>query len=168
MLRHHKRPDLLVEIARSMPEASFVVCGGPTTYMTSPEYSEKVIADLRSLPNVDFLGRLAPDKAHEIIANAAVLLSTSDEEGFPNTFAQAWSNGTPVVSLRIDPDRIIERYGLGAISGSVEQAARDIGGLLRCPRRRGEIGERAREFVVQNYSARAVVETFETALQETA
>ena len=71
------------------------------------------------LSNVKYCGQVTPDKDLQVIANAAILLSTSDQEGFPNTFLEAWSAGTPVVSLKIDPDRIIEQMGLG-------------GGLKKC------------------------------------
>ena len=164
MLRQHKRPDILVEIARRMPDVRFVVCGGPTPFMTPPGYTERIVSELGMQPNVEFLGQVAPEKAQEIISDAAMLLSTSDVEGFPNTFVQAWSSGTPVVSLNVDPDGIIQRVGLGALSGSVEQAIRDITDLLESPWRRDEIATRARQFVVEKYSASAVVSLFERAL----
>ena len=165
MLREHKRPDLLVEIARKVPDIRFVVCGGPSTYMTPPGYSEKVINDLRALPNVEYLGQVPPDRAQQVIANAAILLSTSDEEGFPNTFVQAWSSGTPIVTLKVDPDCIIKRICLGAVSGNMERAIGDITVLLDSPQRRDEIATRARTFVVENHSAATVVSLFERALQ---
>jgi glycosyltransferase involved in cell wall biosynthesis len=164
MLRQPKRPDLLVEIAKKMPDTRFIVCGGPSLHRSPPGYGEGIVEDLRALPNVEYLGQVAPQKAAQIIANAAILLSTSDAEGFPNTFTQAWSDGTPIVSLNIDPDRIIERAGLGAVSGKLEQAITDIKALMDSPHRREEIAMRARKFVVENYSASAVVGLFERAL----
>ena len=99
-----------------------------------------------------------------VLAGAALLLSTSDEEGFPNTFTQAWSAGTPVVSLTVDPDHIIERFGLGTVSGNADRAVVDINALMDSPQSRGEISDRARRFVAENYSASAVVQLFHRAL----
>ena len=127
-------------------------------------YGERIVNELRETPNIEYLGQVPPEKAQQIIAEAAVLLCTSDVEGFPNTFVQAWSNGTPVVSLKIDPDRIIERVGLGALSVNADRAITDITALLDSPRRRDEIAARARRLIIENHSAATVVRLFENAL----
>jgi glycosyltransferase involved in cell wall biosynthesis len=163
-MRQHKRPDLLVEIARGATDTRFVVCGGLTNYRTPEGYCEQVIEALRKLPNVEYRGQVTPEQAMDVIADAALLLCTSDEEGFPNTFTQAWSAGTPVVSLRVDPDHIIERFALGTVSGAPAAALKDIRALLASPEHRDEIACRARRFVAENYSASAVVNLFQRAL----
>ena len=163
-LRQHKRPDILVEIARKAADVRFVVCGGLTNYRTPPGYCEQIIEALGALPNVEYRGQVTPEEAMDVIAGAALLLSTSDEEGFPNTFTQAWSAGTPVLSLTVDPDHIIERFGLGTVSGNADRAVVDINALMDSPQSRGEISDRARRFVAENYSASAVVQLFHRAL----
>jgi|RhiMetdeSRZDD1v2_1073273.scaffolds.fasta_scaffold87089_2 glycosyltransferase involved in cell wall biosynthesis len=165
MLREPKRPDLLIEIARKAPSLRFVVCGGVTNLATRPGYGERIGCELRALPNVQFLGQASPERAQQVIAGAAVLLSTSDEEGFPNTFVQAWSSGTPVVSLKLDPDHLIERHKLGLISGNVDRTLEELSTLLDSPERRAEMGLRGRRFIEDNYSATAVVRLFERAVQ---
>jgi glycosyltransferase involved in cell wall biosynthesis len=165
MLRQHKRPDLLIEIAQKMPTVRFIVCGGPTTCMSPPGYGERIVDALRTLSNVEYRGQVAPDEAMQVIADAAMLLSTSDEEGFPNTFVQAWSSGTPMVSLKIDPDHIIEGRGLGAVSGNIEGAIADIKSLMDSSQRREEIAVAARRHVAENYSDAAVVAIFERAIR---
>src|SRR5262249_31723315 len=114
--------------------------------------------------NIEYLGQVAPERAQQIIGEAAILLCTSDVGGFPNTFVQAWSNGTPVASLKIDPDRIIERMGLGALSVNADRAITGITPLFDSPRRRDEIAGRARKHIVENHSAVTVVKCFENAL----
>ena len=161
MLRRFKRPDLLIEIARKAPDLRFVVCGGPTTFTAAPGYGEQIAKTLRSLPNVEYRGQVPPDEANRVIANAASFLSTSDEEGFPNTFLQAWAAGTPVVSLRVDPDHVVARHRLGKISLTVQQAICDIRMLLDSEQEREAISSRAREYVAKNHSAPAVIRIFE-------
>ena len=164
MLRQPKRPDILLEIARKAPAIRFVVCGGPTSFASPPGYGEWIVEALQAQPNIEFLGQVAPQKTRQIIADAAMLLSTSDAEGFPNTFLEAWSSGTPVISLNIDPNRIIERQELGTVPGTVERATADIMTLMDSPRRRDAIAARARCYVAETHSAAAVAAIFESAI----
>jgi glycosyltransferase involved in cell wall biosynthesis len=157
-----KRPDVLIEIARKLPNVSFVVCGG-----IGPHCDENILADLREIPNIEYLGQVSPAKAQQIIADASLLLSTSDVEGFPNTFAQAWLAGTPVVSLKVDPGRIIAENQLGVVAGSIERAIAEIKSLIESPDQRQQIGIRAHDYALENYSAASVVKLFEDALANT-
>lgn len=166
VLRQPKRADLLVEIARRAPEIRFVVCGGPTSFMCPPGYGERIVDALRSVPNIEYLGHVAPDKTLLIIKDAALLLSTSDEEGFPSVFLEAWASGTPVVSLKIDPDRVIERVGLGAVSGDVDGAITDIRDLMVSPTLRQEIAKRARRHVSETHSELAVSSLFDRSIRQ--
>src|SRR5262249_24743599 len=127
-------------------------------------YGARIIDALSKLPNVDYRGQVAPEKAHELIANASVLLCTSEGEGFPNIFLEACANGTPVVSMKIDPDDVIERSRLGTVSGSVEGAVEDINALIKSPERREEIAVRARNYIAAAHSEAAALIAFESAI----
>jgi glycosyltransferase involved in cell wall biosynthesis len=166
-MRHHKRPDFLIEIAKRAPTVHFVVCGEPTDYQSPPGFGIKMVEALTRLPNVKYLGRVPPDEAMTVIADAGLLLCTSDEEGFPNTFTQAWASGTPIVTLKVDPDNIIERMGLGAVSKTVEGAANDIQSLVDSPRRREDIAGRARRYISERHNEAVVIEIFNDTLGET-
>ena len=163
MLRKPKRPDLLVEIARKAPTIRFVVCGGLTTHRTPGEYGAQVVDVLEKLPNVDYRGRVDPEEASRVIADAALLLSTSDQEGFPNTFVQAWSNGTPVMTLQVDPDSIIKRLKLGAVTGTIDATVEQLHRLLASPQERQTIATRAREYILSHLSSERVVKIFDHA-----
>lgn len=166
VLRELKRPDVLIEIALRAPDLRFVVCGGPTDFQAATGYGERIVAALRALPNVEYLGQTDPEKTLRLIADASVLLLTSDEEGFPSVFLEAWTAGTPVVSLKIDPDRIIEKQGLGAISETVDGAIADIRALMNAPQQREEIAHRARRYIAASHSPEAAVAALERALSE--
>lgn len=163
-LRQHKRPDVLVEIAKRMPNVRFVVCGGATSYLTEPGYGVQIVSALTKLSNVDYRGRVHPEEASQVIADAAMLLCTSDEEGFPNTFTQAWSSGTPVVTLKVDPDNLIKEKGLGIVSKTVEGAVNDIKELVASVDRREELALRTRRHISDHNNPAVVVKIFANAL----
>ena len=164
VLRQPKRPDLLIQIAQRAPDIHFVVCGGPSTHRSPAGFADLVIKNLRNLPNVDFMGQVPPDTAQEIIGNSAVLVSTSDQEGFPNTFLQAWGSGTPVVSLKVDPNHVIERLGLGTVHSKIDDLIAQIRLLIQAPAERDDIGRRARQYVEAEHSEATVVAQFESAV----
>jgi glycosyltransferase involved in cell wall biosynthesis len=151
-------------MAKSLPDVQFIVCGGPTNYQTPTGYRNAVVETLTHLPNVDYRGRVSPREAMDVIAGATLLLCTSDEEGFPNTFTQAWSSGTPIVTLKVDPDNIIKTKGLGIVSKNAESALADIRSLVASPIRREEIAFRARKYITENHNEGAVMEIFSNAL----
>ena len=95
MLRQPKRPDLLIEIAKRLPQIKYVVCGGTQPTDHHRDTVRQSSNDFVELSNIEFRGQVAPVEAERVIAEAAVLLCTSDQEGFPNTFLQAWSYWYP-------------------------------------------------------------------------
>lgn len=116
--RESKRADLLLELARRMPGVSFDVVGGPIFgHENSFERARRAAA---SLPNVRFHGFLPYERTAGLYARARLLVSTSEIEGFPNTYLQAWASGTPVVAF-FDPDETIARNRLGHVARTLDE-----------------------------------------------
>ena len=111
-LRPLKRPGLLLDVAARLPDLSFHLIGGP---MPGAEaFFAQVRQRAAALPNVTFHGFVPQHRIGDYVERARVLVSTSETEGFPNTYLQAWSRGTPVVAF-IDPGQLISRHGLGVV-----------------------------------------------------
>jgi glycosyltransferase involved in cell wall biosynthesis len=164
VVRQPKRPDLLIDIAQQSPGVEFVVCGGASGHRSPPGYSEAIIRRFGSVPNIRYMGHVAPDQAIKIISDASLLLSTSDAEGFPSVFVEAWASGTPVVTLRIDPDGVIAGQRLGAACHGVAAAADTIGRLITSVDERQEMAARCREHVIRRHSAVSAVAVVQEAL----
>jgi glycosyltransferase involved in cell wall biosynthesis len=164
VLRQPKRPDLLIEIARRLPSIEFVVCGGVSAHRSPPGYGDMMRKTLETVPNIRYLGHVAPDRAIDVIARSALLLSTSEREGFPSVFLEAWAHGTPVVSLGVDPDGCIATRRLGVVSNGVGAAADDITALVASADRRQEAALRCRAHVAAAHSADAAVAIVKRAL----
>lgn len=110
-VRALKRPFLFLEAAARLPQLSFHLIGARLA--EAPALYEEVRARCESLPNVTFHGLVPQHLVGAFFERARVHVSTSDTEGFPNTFVQAWSRATPVVTF-LDPEGMIARNGMGA------------------------------------------------------
>ena len=75
--------------------------------------SEKIYGLLKKKENVILKGRLGHSETLALIAGAKALINTSNFEGFPNIFLEAWASGVPVISLKVNPGNVINNYGLG-------------------------------------------------------
>jgi len=128
-LRAVKNPRMFLELARRIPRGRFVMVGGNP--ITQGVYSDAIAEEARCIPNVDFKGFLPFDEVEELFARASLLVNTSEQEGFPNTFLQAWSRGIPVISTNnVDPDGLIVKHNLGKVVSDVENLVGSVGAYL--------------------------------------
>lgn len=118
-----KRLEWCLELAERLPEHRFVIVGGGKLGGSS-ELGE-LASRGRKLNNVDWLGFLPHAHMYASYTRSAALLCTSVVEGFPNTFLEAWSAGTPVITT-FDPDGLVARYGLGRVGNSIDELAAAI------------------------------------------
>jgi glycosyltransferase involved in cell wall biosynthesis len=117
------------------------------------EWAKQQLAAIAATPNVDYRGALSQSAVNSLLEETDLLVNTSDHEGFSNTFIQAWMRRVPVVSLRVDPDRLLSRGGLGAVAGGdEEQLYESVASLLQDPDRCAAIGARARRYALEHHA----------------
>lgn len=75
--------------------------------------SKKILEKLTKSANVVFKGGLSHSETIKLIANSKALINTSNYEGFPNIFLEAWTTGVPVISLNVNPGDVFNQYELG-------------------------------------------------------
>lgn len=103
----HKRPKLLLDVARRCPDVKFLMILNKT--------HAGVFDDIqRERPdNVTIVERVKHHEIWDFYRRARVFVSTSAYEGFPNTFLQAAVSGAPVVSLGVDPEGVLAEHHCG-------------------------------------------------------
>lgn len=166
MAREQKRPERYLELARALPNVSFVMVGPPND--DEEAYFEELRESAAGIENLRFVGFVPPDEVDDYYRRASVLVNTSEAEGFPNTFLEAWRYGTPVVSLTYDLDGKLDDGTLGRHSGSMESLVDDVAELAANESERAELGWRAREYVEERYSMTAFVDAYEAFLERVA
>lgn len=124
-----KRPELFLEIAKSLPEEKFVMVGRKANYKAKNNQNlfDYAKNEARKIKNLKFEGTLNLIEVEKLFAKSKLFINTSRHEGFPNTFLQAWSKGIPVVSF-VDPDNLIKEHNLGLVANDVH----DMIAKIRC------------------------------------
>ena len=161
-----KRPDRVLWLAARLPQVAFHVVGGEVP--GEEGLHARIQGAAARLANFAFHGRLPYAEANKLFGRARLLLNTSDTEGFPNTYLQAWIRGVPVVTL-IDPDRVIEREGLGIAVRAPEQLPGAIASLLGSRESWQAASDRCRRFMAREFGDDSVMpaylETFEQVMR---
>ena len=85
------------------------------------------------------------------------MVNTSDFEGFPNTFIEAWMRGVPVISLNVDPDNILERKKIGFHSRTYNKLCKQLTFLMNNESVRNEMGMRAYQYAKAYHSKEMMV-----------
>jgi glycosyltransferase involved in cell wall biosynthesis len=151
-----KRPDLLLDLAQACPEIAFDMVGP----FYADDYAQNVLRRSQQVANVTAHGAVTRDTISEFYRNAVCLCCTSDFEGFPNTFLEAWSYGLPIVST-FDPDGLIARRNLGIVAHDVPGLATALKSLLSSPDRYLEMSQNSRAYFLENHRPEMVLPKFE-------
>ena len=153
-----KRPDRLLDLAEACPDLSFDLVG--TVYPDA--YGRVILERARNISNLTIHGAKTSEELAVFYRHAACLCCTSEIEGFPNTFLEAWSHGLPVVTT-FDPDQLIAQHGLGAVASDVNGLVDAIRALLVTPDRWQTASTRARRYYLENHTVDLVMPRFEQA-----
>jgi glycosyltransferase involved in cell wall biosynthesis len=166
MARDQKRPERYLELAHALPDVEFVMVGPPND--DEEAYFEELRERAGEIGNLRFVGFVPPNEVDGYYRRASMLVNTSETEGFPNTFLEAWRYATPVVSLTYDLDGKLADGTLGRHSGSMDALVDDVARITAAASERSEIGWRAREYVHDHYSMDAFVDEYEAFLERVA
>jgi glycosyltransferase involved in cell wall biosynthesis len=103
---------------------------------------------------------------NEFYEQARVYVNTSEIEGFPNSYLQAWVRGTPVIAY-FDPDGLIAREGLGVAVSTQEELIEAIRSLTTDATRWREASRRCRDFMRRRFSEDQVLQPYVEAFSST-
>jgi glycosyltransferase involved in cell wall biosynthesis len=158
-----KQPELLVEIARLLPHINFVVVGGCDA--REQALFDQIELQTRGLRNVEFVGYVPYWNIDPYFDGAAVFLNTSESEGFPNTFLQAWSRGVPTVSF-IDSGARENGRTIGRVVRDGHEMAEQVEILMRDTDRWAEESQRCLAYYEQHHQPEVAYLMYEEIFRE--
>lgn len=152
-----KRPDLFLKLAQECPDKPFVmICqegAGDSDYTTLVEQAGKI-------DNLTFIRRVPFGQIDRYFEQAAVFVNTSDSEGFPNTFVQAGQSGTPILSLRVNPDGFLDAHHCGRCAdGDWGRFCAMLRELTETPCGR-ELGQNGQAYIRQFHNIADIIRTY--------
>ena len=159
-----KRAELFLKLAKNIPDYKFVMIGGPS--VANPEYYNKIKKEANKIDNIEFKGFVPHDKISKYYNESILLINTSPNEGFPNSFLEAWGYKIPVVTLGFDPDGIICKLELGFHSKDFEEFVKNTYKLLKNKNLRVKMGNNGRKYVEEEHSINHIIGQYEQIFDE--
>lgn len=159
-----KRFEWLLEAARRCPDLRFDVAGTPNRHSS---YAIRLLEEASQISNLKAHGRVSAAQLAALYEEGTILCCTSELEGFPTTFLEAWSCGLPVVTT-FDPDQVVSRHGLGRVAENLDQVIFHLQDLVGDADSYRGISRAAVDYIAQNHSPERVARRFRTLLEEVA
>ncbi|MCA9375544.1 MAG: glycosyltransferase family 4 protein [Candidatus Doudnabacteria bacterium] len=145
-----KQPEKGLQLAKELPTNAFRMACPPAT--GEEELFERVNEQVKQIKNISFQKRVPPSELDTAFSSAKVHVNTSSQEGFPSTFVEAAKNGTPIVSLHVNPDNVLHDYEFGiACNGDWELFKREVSDLTVNQERWESYSRNARMYARQEH-----------------
>ena len=157
-IRQIKQPQLFLELAESMPNHQFRMIGGPgrgeeALYRSIEERARKIA-------NLEFQGFVPYSRIDAEFDKAVAFVNTSESEGFPNTFLQAWSRGIPTIAF-IDSGARAAGQPIGLQVDSLDAMRESLSNWLMNEGARAKDGDRCLDYFELNHSPNHVLDLYE-------
>lgn len=154
-LERLKGLDDVIPVFRDLPGCDLLIAGAGGHAMTLRRLATR-------LPNVRFLGPLAPAQLQPYYRHAvAALMPSIGFEAFPMVLLEAMQVGTPFVARALGPaPEIMAASGAGRLFDGPEELRAILGRLASDPVHRAELAARAKPAVRTHWAESVVVPRF--------
>jgi len=156
-----KRAEIILQVARDCPDIEFDLVGPPGS---DERYVSEILNQAKQLNNVTWHGAADFADIATYYQQAKILCCTSEFEGFPNTFLEAWGYGVPVIST-VDPDDIIARHNLGAAVSDPKTIGEALKEVAGDPEKMAEMAKAAHDYFLRKHDKNTAMGRFESLLE---
>jgi glycosyltransferase involved in cell wall biosynthesis len=158
-----KRPDRVFEIAKKLPWCKIVMAGGADK---EHGYAKEIFDKALEYENITMVGSVSQEQLKSYYSSSSILCCTSEYEGLPNTFLEAWSYGLPVLST-VDPDDVISKNEVGVFCKNMDHMIECIEDLKNNNNRWNIYSDNARGYFEKHHSMDRAMNEFERIFTDT-
>lgn len=159
-IKQLKRPELLVELARRLPAVRFRLVGGGDAAIMA-----RLQAAAQTLPNLELTGFVPYAHIDAQFDGARLLVNTSEFEGFPNTFLQAWARGIPSVSF-FDNGSVYQGQPVSHCVADLDAMAARVRTLMEDEAAWEHASALARDYFQAHHTPQAALAAYEAIFQQ--
>jgi glycosyltransferase involved in cell wall biosynthesis len=154
-----KRPEIFLELAKKFLGEKFVMICPPATH--DPKLSLKIKENAKHIPNLIFVEFVPFNKINNYFQKEKILVNTSIQEGFPNTFLQSAKNKTPILSLSVNPNGFLDKYECGfCCNDNFFLLTKRLKELLQNKTLYKKMGENANKYAKENHDIKINAQKF--------
>lgn len=161
-----KKPELFLKLAHENKNKTFcMICSSSHTDLL---FFKEIKERCSSIPNLEFKENLPNKHVIEYLNNSKIFILTSGGEGeLPMTVLETLSCGVPVISVHINPDKILTNEGIGVcLEGDENQLNVAFQLLVNNPQQLMEYSKRAEQYIRDNRDIKKVANEFKQILVE--
>ncbi|AKB24331.1 Glycosyltransferase [Methanosarcina sp. MTP4] len=115
-----KRPELFLHLADQNKDKNFLMVCSPS--YSDPLYFEKIREKASQILNLGFEEKIPNNEVVDLFKNSKTFILTSLSEGeLPMTALEAFSCGTPIISVHINPENVITSEKIGVFLNGDEE-----------------------------------------------
>ena len=157
-----KRPELIFRIASRLKHCTITVIGGVDK---DQEFANSILKASKEYPNVSMLGSIDHKLIEKEYKKSSLLCCTSEYEGLPNTFLEAWSHGLPIIST-VDPDNTLKENKTGIYCTNIESMIDEIENLADNVGLWKEYSKNSRNYYLKYHALDSAMKKFEETFNE--
>ncbi len=149
-----KGEDILLQIAKDLPEITIICLGHVSKYFTKT----KIFQEIEQQKNLILVGRVPHNQVSAYISNVDFILNTSPSEGLSNVFLEGWDQKKPVISYTVNPNEYLTKEEAGYCAlNSYEKLISKLHSILKDSELLKRYGENGYNLLNKNHVMEVII-----------
>jgi len=157
-----KKPQRFLDLASRFPDEHFtMIC----QQATGDSCYDDLVSSAKKIENLEFIKRVSFNRIDEYFQKAKVYVSTSDSEGFPNTFIQSAKAATAILSYKVNPDDFLGKYNCGLVCNGDMTKLEDLLSSMLKDQTFSNFGANGRTYAEKNHDISKIIKEYKSVFE---